>query len=203
MAFLLPLSGYLFGSISAAIITCKLMGLADPRESGSNNPGATNVLRIGGEKAAAITLVGDMLKGLLPVLLATYVQSSPWIIALTALAAFLGHLYPIFFSFRGGKGVATAIGATFGLSLVTGLLVGATWLAASLTFRISSLAALIAFALAPLYLWVTTGLAPYSIVMIMISSLLFWRHKSNIQRILSGTEPKIGDKKKTVVTPAE
>lgn len=179
------------------------MGLADPRESGSNNPGATNVLRIGGEKAAAITLVGDMLKGLLPVLLATYVQSSPWIIALTALAAFLGHLYPIFFSFRGGKGVATAIGATFGLSLVTGLLVGATWLAASLTFRISSLAALIAFALAPLYLWVTTGLAPYSIVMIMISSLLFWRHKSNIQRILSGTEPKIGDKKKTVVTPAE
>ena len=197
MALLLfPLCGYLFGSISAAIITCRLMGLGDPRQSGSNNPGATNVLRIGGKKAAAITLLGDMLKGLLPVLLAASLQDSSTVTALTALAAFLGHLFPVFFGFRGGKGVATAIGAAFGLSMVCGLLVAATWLAASLVFRISSLAALTAFALAPLYLWVVTGLAPYAITMAFITALLFWRHKANIQRIMNGSEPRIGEKKK-------
>lgn len=174
------------------------MGLDDPRQSGSNNPGATNVLRIGGKKAAAITLLGDMLKGLLPVLLATTLQDSPIVTALTALAAFLGHLFPVFFGFRGGKGVATAIGAAFGLSLVCGLLVATTWLAASLVFRISSLAALTAFALAPLYLWVVTGLASYALTMTVITALLFWRHKANIQRILKGTEPRIGEKKKDI-----
>lgn len=198
MLLLFPLCGYLFGSISTAILTCRLMGLEDPRKSGSNNPGATNVLRIGGKKAAAITLAGDMLKGLIPVLLAAALQESPLVTALTALFSFLGHLFPVFFGFRGGKGVATAIGAAFGLSWLSGLLVAATWLAASLVFRISSLAALTAFALAPLYLWVVTGLPPYAIVMAVITALLFWRHRANIQRILQGTEPRIGDKKKSV-----
>ncbi|MCB1756921.1 MAG: glycerol-3-phosphate 1-O-acyltransferase PlsY [Gammaproteobacteria bacterium] len=196
MAYLiLPVAGYLFGSISTAIITCKLMGLPDPRSSGSNNPGATNVLRIGNKKAAALTLFGDMLKGLLPVLLASALMSSATVIALTALGAFLGHLFPVFFGFRGGKGVATAIGAGFGLSWVSGLLIVASWLAVSLTFRISSLAALCAFALAPLYIWMATGQMPYVVVMGVIAVLLFWRHRSNLQRMLNGTEPKIGAKK--------
>ncbi|HBR96986.1 MAG TPA: acyl-phosphate glycerol 3-phosphate acyltransferase [Gammaproteobacteria bacterium] len=196
LSLLLPVLAYLLGSISTAIITCKLAGLPDPRASGSNNPGATNVLRIGGRKAAAATLVGDMLKGLLPVILAKALDAPLEIIAATALAAFLGHLFPLFFGFKGGKGVATAIGATFGLSWISGLLLAATWLAVSLTFRISSLAALSAFALAPLYAWVATGQISFALVMIGISVLLFWRHRANVQRILAGTEPRIGDKKK-------
>ncbi|CAG0878780.1 unnamed protein product [Cyprideis torosa] len=195
--YLLPLLGYLLGSVSAAVITCRLMGLPDPRSTGSKNPGATNVLRIGNKKAAAVTLLGDMLKGLLPTLIAVFLQTSPQVIALTALAAFLGHLYPVFFAFKGGKGVATAIGATFGLSFVSGLLVAATWLAMSAIFRISSLAALIAFAAAPAYLWLSKGIPAYTIAMSIISVFLFWRHTENIKRILSGAEPKIGDKKST------
>lgn len=171
------------------------MGLPDPRSTGSKNPGATNVLRIGNKKAAGVTLLGDMLKGLLPTIIAISLDANPVIIALTALGAFLGHLYPVFFGFNGGKGVATAIGATFGLSLVSGLLVATTWLAMSLVFRISSLAALIAFAAAPVFLWLTEGLLAYSAVMSFIALLLFWRHRENIQRIIDRTEPKIGAKK--------
>lgn len=193
--YLLPLLGYLFGSVSAAIITCKLMGLPDPRSTGSKNPGATNVLRIGNKKAAGVTLLGDMLKGLLPTIIAISLDANPVVIALTAMGAFLGHLYPVFFGFNGGKGVATAIGATFGLSLVSGLLVATTWLAMSLVFRISSLAALIAFAAAPVFLWLTEGLLAYSAAMSFIALLLFWRHRENIQRIIDRTEPKIGAKK--------
>ncbi len=193
--YLLPLLGYLLGSVSAAIITCKLMGLPDPRSSGSKNPGATNVLRIGNKKAAGLTLFGDMLKGLLPTIIAVSLDASPTIIGLTALGAFLGHLYPVFFGFKGGKGVATAIGATFGLSLMSGLLVALTWLAMSFAYKISSLAALIAFVAAPLYLWLTTGSAAYTIAMSVISMFLFLRHKENIQRIIAGAESKIGDKK--------
>ena len=193
--YLLPFFGYLLGSVSAAIITCKLMGLPDPRTTGSNNPGATNVLRIGNKKAAGLTLFGDMLKGLLPTIIAASLSANPTIIALTALGALLGHLYPVFFGFKGGKGVATAIGATFGLSFISGLLVGATWLAMSYAFRMSSLAALIAFAAAPLYLWLVKGLAAYTLVMTIISAFLFWRHNENIQRIIAGTEAKIGEKK--------
>lgn len=197
LTYLLPLFAYLLGSLSAAIITCRLMGLPDPRESGSNNPGATNVLRLGGKKAAGITLVGDMLKGLLPVLLAQAVSGDALVISLTALGAFLGHLYPVFFGFQGGKGVATAIGAMFGLSWLGGLMLAASWLAVSLVFRISSLAALAAFALAPLFLWLSLGQWPPVLIMAVMSALLFWRHRANIQRILAGTEPKIGQKKKT------
>ncbi len=194
--FFLPLLGYLFGSLSTAIITCKLMNLPDPRSGGSGNPGATNVLRLGGKKAAAITLLGDVLKGLLPTLFAIILEANPTLIALTALSAFLGHLFPLFFGFKGGKGVATAIGLTFALSWLAGLLVGATWLAVSYTFRISSLAALMAFIAAPFYLWVTTSEPAYSIVMISITTLLMWRHQENIRRILTGVEPKIGEEKK-------
>lgn len=193
--YLLPLFGYLLGSVSAAIITCKLMSLPDPRSTGSKNPGATNVLRIGNKKAAGLTLFGDMLKGLLPTAIAVSINASPTIIALTAFGAFLGHLYPLFFGFNGGKGVATAIGVTFGLSLISGIVVAATWLAMSLIFRISSLAALIAFAAAPLYLWLIEGLLAYAIAMCAIATLLFWRHRENIQRIIARTEPKIGSKK--------
>ncbi len=192
--FLLPLAGYFFGSVSTAILICKVLGLPDPRSVGSNNPGATNVLRIGGKKAAALTLIGDVLKGLLPVLLAKFLTNNPQIVAATAVAAFLGHLYPVFFGFKGGKGVATGIGAIFGLSWVSGLLLSATWLATSLTFRISSLAALIAFTLAPLYLWTVTGSIAFVIAVSIITALLIWRHRTNVQRIFNGSEPKIGQK---------
>ena len=144
ITYLLVPAGYLFGSISAAIIVCRLMGLPDPRTEGSRNPGATNVARLGGKKAAALTLAGDMLKGLLPVLAAHALQAGPLVLALTALAAFLGHLYPVFFGFQGGKGVATALGVTFGLHWMIGLLTAATWLATALLFRYSSLSALVA-----------------------------------------------------------
>ncbi len=192
--YLLPVIAYLFGSVSTAIITCKLMHLPDPRTSGSNNPGATNVLRLGGKKAAAITLVGDMIKGLLPTLIAQTLSASPVIVALTAVAAFFGHLFPLFFDFKGGKGVATAIGATFGLSLIAGLLVSATWLAVSFTFKISSMAALLAFVFAPFFLWLATNQSDYVIAMLVITLVLFWRHKDNIQRLIRGIEPNINKK---------
>ena len=144
---------YLLGSLSAAIITCRVMGLPDPRGQGSGNPGATNVLRIGGKKAAAITLLGDFLKGLIPVLLASLLGVSALGLALVALAAFLGHLYPLFFGFQGGKGVATAFGAIIGLSLPVALAVLLTWVGVFALCRVSSVAALSAAALAPFYLW--------------------------------------------------
>jgi glycerol-3-phosphate acyltransferase PlsY len=130
---------YLIGSVSAAIITCRIMGLPDPRSSGSKNPGATNVLRLGGKKAAIITLLGDLIKGLLPVLVAQLMQLDMSIIALTGLAAFLGHLYPVFFGFQGGKGVATALGVYFGIAWQAGLLFVAVWLVVASISRISSL----------------------------------------------------------------
>ena len=138
----LPLLAYLAGSVSTAIIVCRLMKLPDPRSEGSGNPGATNVLRVGGKKAAALTLIGDALKGFIPVLVANLIDATPLIVGLTALGAVLGHLYPLFFGFKGGKGVATSFGSLFGISSVVGLLTVTTWLAFSLTFRISSLAAL-------------------------------------------------------------
>ena len=132
---------YLLGSVSTAIIVCKLMGLPDPRTEGSGNPGATNVLRVGGKKAAAITLFGDTLKGLLPVLIARAFTSDPLILGLVGLAAFLGHLYPVFFGFKGGKGVATMLGVLFGYSWWVGLATAATWLIVAKVFKVSSLSA--------------------------------------------------------------
>ncbi len=182
---------YLIGSVSAAIITCKLMGLPDPRSEGSRNPGATNVLRYGGKKAAAITLFGDMLKGLLPVLIARFAGAEESVLAATAMAAFLGHLYPIFFGFHGGKGVATAFGVLLGISWPVAVALALTWLLMAKVFKISSLSALIAAVLAPFYTWVFAPSNIYISLSIAISILLLWRHRSNFQRLLAGSEEKI------------
>jgi glycerol-3-phosphate acyltransferase PlsY len=189
--FVLVLCGYLFGSISTAVLTCRLMGLPDPRTEGSRNPGATNVLRLGGKKAAFLTLTGDMLKGLVPVLIAQALHASPLILSATALAAFLGHLYPVFFGFQGGKGVATALGVILGLYLPAGLGVAAIWLLMAFLFRISSLSALTAMLLAPVVFWLLKPEPAFISVMIVITLMLFWRHRSNIRDLLSGTEGKI------------
>jgi glycerol-3-phosphate acyltransferase PlsY len=189
---LLILGGYLFGSISAAIVVCKLMGLPDPRTEGSRNPGTTNVLRLGGKKAAILTLAGDMLKGLLPVLIARALHAGPEVQAVTALAAFLGHLYPVFFGFQGGKGVATALGVFFGLHWQTGLAVTAIWIVMALLFRISSLSALTAMLLAPVLFWRLQPEMAFVYVTVIITVMLFWRHRSNIRDLLSGQEGRIG-----------
>jgi len=189
---------YLVGSVSTAIIVCKLMGLPDPREGGSGNPGATNVLRIGGEKgkkAAAITLVGDMLKGLLPVLIAHWLGVSTLMVVLVGFAAFIGHLYPVFFQFKGGKGVATMLGVMFGLSLPIGLAVAGTWLFVAKVLKISSLSALIATILAPIYIWFLSGNVEWVYVTSVMTLILFWRHRGNIQRLLNGEESLIKAKK--------
>jgi glycerol-3-phosphate acyltransferase PlsY len=187
----LILAAYLLGSVSSAILVCRLMGVPDPRTQGSKNPGATNVLRIAGKTAAAATLLGDMLKGLLPMLVAHALQVQPAILGVTGLAAFLGHLYPAFFGFRGGKGVATALGVQLGLMWQLGLVVAATWLLMARVVRISSLSALVSMGLAPLILW---WLWPEPIIIaiqITITLLLFWRHRSNIRRLISGEEGRI------------
>ncbi|MEW7977408.1 MAG: glycerol-3-phosphate 1-O-acyltransferase PlsY [Candidatus Sedimenticola endophacoides] len=190
---LLILAAYLFGSISSAIIVCRLMGLPDPRTQGSNNPGATNVLRIGGKRAAAITLAGDSLKGLLPVLAANLLGVPPLTLAAVAMAAFLGHLYPVFFGFKGGKGVATALGVQFGLGWMIGASVAAIWLFMAKVVRISSLAALVSMALAPLIVWHFSASGELTLMQVLMSILLFWRHRSNIRNLFSGREGKIKD----------
>jgi len=196
----LVVGAYLLGSISSAIIVCRLMGLPDPRSQGSNNPGATNVLRIGGSKgrkAAAITLFGDMLKGLLPMLAAHALGAGPVVLALTGLAAFLGHLYPIFFGFRGGKGVATALGVQFGLYWPIGAGAALIWLFVAKVLKISSASALVSMALAPvlvLLLWplhAADGTGVLVAMQVAVTIVLFWRHRSNIRNLLSGTEERI------------
>lgn len=184
--------GYLAGSVSTAIIVCRAMGLPDPRSEGSRNPGATNVLRFGGKKAAAITLAGDFLKGVLPVLLARLAGLEETGLALTALAAFLGHLYPVFFGFEGGKGVATAFGAILGLSYPVALAALVTWLFMAFVVRISSLSALTAAALAPVFAWWFGLPGAYLAAVLLMVGLLIWRHRSNIRHLLAGTEDKIG-----------
>ena len=188
------LAGYLLGSLSSAIITCRLMGLPDPRSGGSGNPGATNVLRIGGKKAAAITLAGDMLKGLLPVLAVKALGADITVQSAVAVAAFLGHLYPVFFGFRGGKGVATVLGVLLGLYWPVGLLTIASWLVIAKGFKISSLAALIAILLTPLYvLWLKPDEPVLLAAVIFMGTLLFWRHRSNIRNLLRGEEGSISN----------
>ena len=179
---------YLLGSVSSAILLSKIMGFEDPRKQGSNNPGATNVLRIAGKKAAFLTLVGDFLKGLLPVLVAHWLQFDLLLVALTGFAAFVGHCFPVFFRFQGGKGVATAIAATFAFDWMSGVILGATWLLFAKVFKISSLAAIISCAALPLViLWRTQDLQLAS-VFVLLSAILIWRHKANIQRLIRGTE---------------
>jgi acyl phosphate:glycerol-3-phosphate acyltransferase len=182
---------YLLGSLSAAIITCKLMGLPDPRSQGSGNPGATNVLRLGSKRAAVITLAGDLLKGLIPVLVARLAGADETVLAATAMAAFLGHLYPLFFGFQGGKGVATALGVLLGISWPVALAAAATWLVMAKVLKISSLSALTASVLAPLYMWLFETSQPFFSMSVALAILLVWRHRSNIQRLLSGQEEKI------------
>jgi glycerol-3-phosphate acyltransferase PlsY len=189
---LLVLGAYLLGSVSSAIIVCRLMGLPDPRTQGSNNPGATNVLRIGGKKAAAITLLGDSLKGLIPMLIAHGLGVSVSILALTGLAAFLGHLYPVFFGFKGGKGVATALGVQFGLHWGVGLAVAGVWLFVAKVLKISSLAALVSMALAPLFVWLIWPAPELVVMQTVVTVILIWRHRSNIRKLLSGDEGRIG-----------
>ena len=187
------LLAYLIGSISAAILVCQALGLPDPRSDGSGNPGATNVLRIGGKKPAALTLAGDLIKGLIPVAIAQMLSNDPVLIALVGLGALLGHLYPIFFDFQGGKGVATAFGVTFGLNPVAGLIATACWGLSAYLFKRSSLAALITFSLLPLY-WFWQDQPTYAVLAVIIAGFLYYTHRSNIQRLINGTEPKIGKK---------
>lgn len=190
---LLIAAAYLLGSVSSAIIVCKLMGLPDPRTQGSGNPGATNVLRVGGKKPAAITLFGDMLKGFVPVLIAQLLHVSDLALALVGFAAFIGHLWPVFFGFKGGKGVATMLGVLFGFHWGVGLATALTWLFVARLFKISSLSALIATGLAPFYVLFILGANwPLIISTALMTLILFWRHRSNIQNLFSGSEGKIG-----------
>ncbi|MEJ2479285.1 MAG: glycerol-3-phosphate 1-O-acyltransferase PlsY [Acidihalobacter sp.] len=191
---LLIIGGYLLGSVSTAIITCRLLGLPDPRTGGSRNPGATNVLRLGGKKAAIITLGGDVVKGLLPAAITAALGRPETVVAAVGLGAFLGHLYPLYFGFKGGKGVATALGAVCGLNPLVGGLVVLSWLGMALLTRISSASALTAFLLAPAYLfWITANPAATAI-QAFITVVIFWRHRKNIRNLIAGTEPRIGRK---------
>lgn len=191
---LVIVGGYLLGSIATAVVTCRLMGLPDPRSLGSKNPGATNVLRHGGKKAAAVTLAGDTLKGLIPVLVARLLELPDMTVAATAVAACLGHLYPVFFRFRGGKGVATAFGAMLGLSGLLALAVLAIWIVMALLFRYSSLSAIAGAVLAPLCTYALLPIPAYVTAVTGMSLLIIWRHRSNIRNLLAGTEDRIGER---------
>ncbi|MCB1740712.1 MAG: glycerol-3-phosphate 1-O-acyltransferase PlsY [Gammaproteobacteria bacterium] len=193
-AVLMVLIGYLMGSVSCAVIVSRAFKLPDPRQGGSGNPGATNVLRLGGRKAALLTLLGDILKGVLPVLFARALGLSAGLVALTGLAAFAGHLYPIFFRFMGGKGVATAGGVITTISPLTGALAGLVWLGMALLFRYSSLASLTAGIVAPFIAWWAGAQAYTVLALLVISVLLVWRHRGNIERLRKGTESRIGQK---------
>ena len=182
------LGAYLSGSVCSAIIVCRFLGLPDPRQQGSNNPGTTNVLRIGGRKAAIITLLGDMLKGLVPVLLARILEMPPLIVVLTAAVAFLGHLYPVFFGFNGGKGVATLLGVLLGIHWMLGLTAVGTWLLIAGILRVSSVSALVMAALVPVYSWFFFHDWKLTLVLAGMSMLLCWRHRNNIRNLLGGKE---------------
>ncbi|HEY0822268.1 MAG TPA: glycerol-3-phosphate 1-O-acyltransferase PlsY [Ramlibacter sp.] len=202
--FLAVLAAYLLGSLAFAVIVSKLMGLSDPRTFGSKNPGATNVLRSGSKAAAIVTLLLDALKGLVPVLLVKF-YGAPYglregTMAMVGLAAFLGHLYPVFFRFQGGKGVATFIGVVFGIHWILGVATGLTWLIIAFFFRYSSLASLVSAAFAPVYYLMGNRLGwyaekPVAVALFAMGLLLAWRHRANIQRLLAGKESRLGAKK--------
>jgi len=186
--------GYLFGSIPFGIILTKLAGGPDLRSIGSGNIGATNVLRTGNKKLAAATLVGDMLKGTVAVLVGSYVIGGPQAALAAGVGAFLGHLFPVWLRFKGGKGVATYIGVLLGVKAVVALAFCAIWLGLAWLFRYSSLSALIASVLTPLLLWFWAGMPQATVVMAVLSVLLWIMHRENIARLLAGTEGKIGQK---------
>jgi len=198
-------AAYLLGSLSFAVIVSRVMGLSDPRTYGSKNPGATNVLRSGSKAAAAVTLLFDALKGWLPVVLVRWFGAPYGLeegtMALVGLAAFLGHLWPVFFRFEGGKGVATALGVLLGISGWLGLATLLTWVIIAFFFRYSSLASLVAAVFAPFFYVLGGGVAWYTdarvgVAIAVMSGLLAWRHKENIQRLLQGKESRLGSKKK-------
>lgn len=191
LGIVLPLLGYLCGSLASAVVVCRMMKLPDPREEGSGNPGATNVLRLGGKKAAALTLAGDVLKGVIPVLLAHLLTDSPAILAGTAVAAVVGHMYPVFFGFKGGKGVATAFGAVAALVYPVALFMAAVWVLAAMATRYASLASMAAAVAAPLFALVFIREPAYIVGLAVIAALLVYRHRGNIQRLRQGSEPEI------------
>ena len=200
---LIPLA-YLIGSISFAVVVSKCMRLPDPHTYGSGNPGATNVLRTGNKLAAALTFLGDALKGYFAVMLARVLlgdQSltstlSSWVLFGVVLAVFLGHLFPIFHGFKGGKGVATACGILFGVNVILGIATLSTWIIVAVFLRYSSLAALAAAVFGPIYFVFLFGLQPMGIALTLVCLLLIWRHRSNIRNLINGTESRIGSKKK-------
>ena len=199
---LIPLA-YLIGSISFAVVVSKCMRLPDPHTYGSGNPGATNVLRTGNKLAAALTFLGDALKGYFAVMLARVVlgdQSltatlSSWVLCGVVIAVFLGHLFPIFHGFKGGKGVATACGILFGVNIILGIATLSTWIIVAAFMRYSSLAALAAAVFGPIYFVFLFGLQPMGIALTVVCLLLIWRHHSNIRNLMNGTETRIGAKK--------
>ena len=195
---LVVIGAYLIGSISFAVVVSKCMRLPDPHSYGSGNPGATNVLRTGNKLAAVLTLLGDAGKGYFAFVLARAlvgVDLDSWVLPLVAAAAFAGHLFPIFHGFKGGKGVATALGILLGINWVLGLMTLSTWLIVAVFMRYSSLAALISALFAPLYFIFLFGLQPMSLAIAIMSALLIWCHRSNIKKLLDGSEGRIGAKK--------
>ena len=205
LAILLIPVAYLIGSISFAVVVSKCMQLPDPHSYGSGNPGATNVLRTGNKLAAVLTLLGDALKGFVAVMLARILLGDEslssslgsWVLCGVVIAVFLGHLFPIFHGFKGGKGVATACGILFGINWVLGIATLGTWVIVATFMRYSSLAALSAAIFGPIYFVFLFGLQPMGIALLVVSLLLIWRHKSNIQNLLNGTESRIGSKSKS------
>jgi len=203
LAYLLIPIAYVIGSISFAVIVSKSMGLPDPYTYGSGNPGATNVLRTGNKKAAVLTLIGDSAKGFVAVLLARLILGdasltqtlNSWVLCGVVLAVFLGHLFPIFHGFRGGKGVATACGILFGINGVLGLATLSTWLIVAFFTRYSSLAAICAAIFGPVYCVFLFGVGPMGMTLTAVCVLLLWRHRNNIVKLLDGSETRIGSKK--------
>ena len=199
---LIPI-GYLIGSVSFAVVVSKCMCLPDPHTYGSGNPGATNVLRTGNKLAAALTFLGDALKGFVAVVLARMILGSDsltstlnaWILCGVVIAVFLGHLFPVFHRFKGGKGVATACGILFGINWILGFATLGTWLIVALFMRYSSLAALAAAIFGPIYFVFLFGFQPMGIALVVVCLLLIWRHRSNIANLLAGKESRIGAKK--------
>jgi acyl phosphate:glycerol-3-phosphate acyltransferase len=187
-------AAYLLGSISFGILISRMFGLPDPRTVGSGNPGATNVLRSGKKMAALLTLLGDAFKGWFPVWLALQSGMLMWVVSWVGFAVFLGHLYPVYYRFKGGKGVATALGVLLALSGWLGLAVVVTWALVFAIWRYSSLAAIVAAALAPVFAYFLLPYKDYLILTLAITVLLIWRHRSNIQKLMAGTEAGFGKK---------
>jgi len=202
MDILLILLAYLIGSVSFAVVVSKCMRLPDPHSYGSGNPGATNVLRTGNKRAAVLTLLGDALKGFVAVVLARMILGeeslssslNSWILCGVVIAVFLGHLFPLFHGFKGGKGVATACGILFGINWVLGLATLATWIIVAKFMRYSSLAAIAAAVFGPIYFVFLFGFHPMALALLIICALLIWRHRSNIHNLMNGTESRIGSK---------